>query len=732
MVASSTSTMQIIAFLSLHVLNLCTTLTPATALKRHTYFSHIQRTAQQPSARVDLSSPVIAAALSQIVSDAGGEAILVRAGPPVHVRVIAPNASSNMITSGPKKVVSTQEGTFDSFMSEWSTLVGDPILSKWIVLALAVSVFLNGYLLKGIGSGVLGSGMKGGVKFASAVDYSADAVEQKANGHANGHVREPKPNGLLMVDTGVAQAASPPEVIPIPPTPALAPVPTTNGGHEEIVVNTPLGTPSGEKASIGRREYDEVVRIFEAEGAAVLTDEEVVLLGQRGKIAPYALEKVLGDFERAVRVRRALISRASATKTLEGSALPMKDYDYARVQGACCENVVGYMPIPVGIAGPLMIDGESYPIPMATAEGTLVASTSRGCKALNAGGGVTTVLTQDAMTRGPAIEFPSVTLAAQAKRWVDSPKGASILREAFDSTSRFARLQKLKCAIAGRTIYVRFATSTGDAMGMNMISKGTEKALEVMSEYFPEMSVLALSGNFCTDKKPAAVNWIEGRGKSVVAEAVIPGKVVKSVLKTTVADLCNLNVKKNLIGSAMAGSIGGFNAHAANILTAMFLATGQDPAQNVESSMCMTLMEAVNGGEDLLITCSMPSIECGTVGGGTILEPQGAMLEMLGIRGAHPTSPGHNARRLARVICAAVMAGELSLMSALAAGHLIKAHMAHNRSAPATPLASRPMTPMFAPLSMPSVRQNSIGGGYLVAPPLGSSTTSTDGTTVNA
>ncbi|KAG8761905.1 3-hydroxy-3-methylglutaryl-coenzyme A (HMG-CoA) reductase isozyme [Ceratobasidium sp. 428] len=724
----------IIAFLSLHVLNLCTTLTPATALKRHTYFSHIQRTAQQPSARVDLSSPVIAAALSQIVSDAGGEAILVRAGPPVHVRVIAPNASSNMITSGPKKVVSAQEGTFDSFMSEWSTLVGDPILSKWIVLALAVSVFLNGYLLKGIGSGVLGSGMKGGgVKFASAVDYSADAVEQKVNGHANGHVREPKPNGLLMVDTGMAQAVSPPEVIPIPPTPASISVPTTNGGHEEIVVNTPLGTPSGEKASIGRREYDEVVRIFEAEGAAVLTDEEVVLLGQRGKIAPYALEKVLGDFERAVRVRRALISRASATKTLEGSALPMKDYDYARVQGACCENVVGYMPIPVGIAGPLMIDGESYPIPMATAEGTLVASTSRGCKALNAGGGVTTVLTQDAMTRGPAIEFPSVTLAAQAKRWVDSPKGASILREAFDSTSRFARLQKLKCAIAGRTIYVRFATSTGDAMGMNMISKGTEKALEVMSEYFPEMSVLALSGNFCTDKKPAAVNWIEGRGKSVVAEAVIPGKVVKSVLKTTVADLCNLNVKKNLIGSAMAGSIGGFNAHAANILTAMFLATGQDPAQNVESSMCMTLMEAVNGGEDLLITCSMPSIECGTVGGGTILEPQGAMLEMLGIRGAHPTSPGHNARRLARVICAAVMAGELSLMSALAAGHLIKAHMAHNRSAPATPLASRPMTPMFAPLSMPSVRQNSIGGGgYLVAPPLGSSTTSTDGTTVNA
>ena len=259
--------------------------------------------------------------------------------------------------------------------------------------------------------------------------------------------------------------------------------------------------------------------------------------------------------------------------------------------GACCENVVGYIPLPLGIAGPLKINGQLYPIPMATAEGTLVASTSRGCKALNAGGGVTTVLTQDMMTRGPAIDFPSIVVAAEAKAWIASEKGFATIKDAFDSTSRFAKLQSLKTAIAGRTLYIRFATSTGDAMGMNMISKGTEKALEVLQQEFPEMVVLALSGNYCTDKKPAAINWIEGRGKSVVAEAVIPGKVVKTVLKTTVEALCNVNTKKNLIGSAMAGSIGGFNAHAANILTAVFLATGQDPAQNVESSNCMTLME---------------------------------------------------------------------------------------------------------------------------------------------
>lgn len=194
-----------------------------------------------------------------------------------------------------------------------------------------------------------------------------------------------------------------------------------------------------------------------------------------------------------------------------------------------------------------------------------------------------------------------------------------------------------------------------------------------------------------TDKKPAAINWIEGRGKSVAAEAVVPKKIVETVLKTTVTALCHLNIKKNLIGSAMAGSIGGFNAHAANILTAIFLATGQDPAQNVESSQCMTLMEPTPEG-DLLISVSMPSIEVGTVGGGTVLLPQYSMLEMMGIAGSNHVNPGGNAQKLARIIAAGVMAGELSLMSALASGSLIRAHMSLNRSQLATPAESRSVT----------------------------------------
>lgn len=449
------------------------------------------------------------------------------------------------------------------------------------------------------------------------------------------------------------------------------------------------------------RPLTKVMEIYKSQSpelsTRLLNNEEIIGLVQAGTISAYALEKVMpSQMERAVEIRRAVISRAVKEQTgcsWEEAEIPYENYDYAKVLGACCENVVGYIPIPLGVAGPLVVDGKSTPIPMATAEGTLVASTSRGAKALNAGGGVTTVVTQDVMTRGPAIAFPSISSAAKAKAWLESEEGNAIVKEAFESTSRFARLQRLKSTMAGRTLYVRFATSTGDAMGMNMISKGVEKALNTMSEFFPEMNVLALSGNYCTDKKPAAINWIEGRGKSVVAEAVVPGHVVRGTLKTSIEDLVNLNTKKNLVGSAMAGSIGGFNAHAANIVTAIFLATGQDPAQNVESSNCITLMESINDGEDLLITVSMPSIEVGTVGGGTVLTAQSSVLKVLGIQGAHPTTPGENARQLARIVAASVMAGELSLMSALAAGHLIKAHMKMNRSPSQTPDITRPTTP---------------------------------------
>lgn len=698
------------AFLTLHCLNFTTTLTPSAA--KHddsTYLSPYPVEART----VDITSPPVIDVLKSLETFYFAETnpsttdIIAQIAPPIYFLAIPPVTNTLRRSSKSGEMI-------DNFMTAWTKIVGDPVLSKWIILLLACSLALNGYLLKSLAEGAIRGIHPPNVRFSIAADTRGETSDDKDSLQSPEITISQAPPFSVSDEPEHTIDATETLRSPDPPFPphnsSLIAAPVAVRADRESSVSAFLldmrlraqSGPDGEEESAAMptvRSLEECTDIFDngpkpvQHALATLNDEEVILLVQNGKIAPYALEKVLGDLERAVVIRRALISRASTTRTLEHSNIPYANYNYSLVLGACCENVIGYMPIPLGVAGPLKIDGEPVHIPMATAEGTLVASTSRGCKALNAGGGVTTVLTNDAMTRGPAIDFPNITMAADAKAWLDSNAGFRIIRDAFESTSRFAKLQRLKATLAGRTLFVRFAIVTGDAMGMNMISKGTEKALEAMQKHFPGMVTLALSGNYCTDKKPAAINWIEGRGKSVVAEAVVPGKVVKSVLKTTVEALCNLNTKKNLVGSAMAGSIGGFNAHAANILTAIFLATGQDPAQNVESSNCITLMEPTNAGKDLLVTVSMPSIEVGTVGGGTILAPQAAVLEMLGIKGPHPTTPGHNAQRLARIIAAAVMAGELSLLSALAAGHLVRAHLAHNRSQPNTPNSSRPATP---------------------------------------
>ncbi|PUZ71315.1 hypothetical protein GQ55_2G304300 [Panicum hallii var. hallii] len=406
-------------------------------------------------------------------------------------------------------------------------------------------------------------------------------------------------------------------------------------------------------------------------------DEEIVAAVVAGKIPSYVLETRLGDCRRAAGIRREALRRITGR---EMDGLPLDGFDYASILGQCCELPVGYVQLPVGVAGPLLLDSRRHYVPMATTEGCLVASTNRGFKAIAESGGASSVVLKDGMTRAPAVRFPSARRAAELKGFLENPANFDTLATVFNRSSRFGRLQGVKCAMAGKNLYMRFTCSTGDAMGMNMVSKGVQNVLDYLQDDFPDMDVISISGNFCSDKKSAAINWIEGRGKSVVCEAVIKEEVVKKVLKTNVQALVELNVIKNLAGSAVAGALGGFNAHASNIVTAIFIATGQDPAQNVESSQCMTMLEAINDGKDLHISVTMPSIEVGTVGGGTQLASQSACLDLLGVKGANRESPGSNARLLATVVAGAVLAGELSLISAQAAGHLVQSHMKYNRS----------------------------------------------------
>ncbi|OIV93817.1 hypothetical protein TanjilG_03780 [Lupinus angustifolius] len=442
-------------------------------------------------------------------------------------------------------------------------------------------------------------------------------------------------------------------------------------------IGTRAATLNDDKVHSDEIEMNEEESALALPKKIVIEDEEIVNSVVSGSIPSYSLESRLLDCRKAAAIRREAVQRLTG-RSLEG--LPVEGFDYESILGQCCEMPIGFVQIPVGVAGPLLLDGKEYTVPMATTEGCLVASTNRGCKAIQASGGASSVLLRDGMTRAPVVRFATATRAAQLKFYLEDPLNFDTIAVTFNKSSRFARLQSIQPAIAGKNLYIRFRCSTGDAMGMNMVSKGVQNVLDFLHSDFPDMDVIGISGNFCSDKKAAAVNWVEGRGKSVVCEAIIKEEVVKKVLKTTVEALVELNMLKNLTGSAIAGSLGGFNAHASNIVSAIYIATGQDPAQNVESSHCITMMEAVNNGKDLHISVTMPSIEVGTVGGGTQLASQSACLNLLGVKGANKESPSANSRLLATIVAGSVLAGELSLMSAIAAGQLVNSHMKYNRS----------------------------------------------------
>ncbi|KAA8547618.1 hypothetical protein F0562_004047 [Nyssa sinensis] len=221
-------------------------------------------------------------------------------------------------------------------------------------------------------------------------------------------------------------------------------------------------------------------------------DEEIIKSVVAGTTPSYSLENKLGDCKRATAIRREALQRLTG-KSLAG--LPLDGFDYETILGQCCEMPVGYVQIPVGIAGPLLLDGSEYSVPMATTEGCLVASTNRGCKAIYVSGGATSVLLRDAMTRAPVVRFSTAKRAAELKFFLEDPLNFDTLAVVFNKSSRFGRLQGIKCAIAGKNLYMRFSCSTGDAMGMNMVSKGVQNVLDFLQNDFPDMDIIGISGN---------------------------------------------------------------------------------------------------------------------------------------------------------------------------------------------------------------------------------------------
>ena len=335
------------------------------------------------------------------------------------------------------------------------------------------------------------------------------------------------------------------------------------------------------------------------------------------------------------------------------------------------ENMIGTTQIPLGYAGPVRISGEyadgEFLVPLATTEGALVASISRGMSVINSGGGARTMVCADVMTRAPVLRVEGIEHSKRVIDWIDSNKAA--IDEAVAETTSHGRLVRIDKYPDGRSLYLRFAFETGDAMGMNMATIASESVCRLIERETGAVMV-SVSGNMCSDKKPAAINMINGRGKTVVAEALIPKDVVEQRLHTTSAAVQETNYRKNLMGSSLAGTLGA-NAHAANMVAALYIATGQDPAQVVGGSMSVTSCEDVDG--DLYICVRMPTVEVGTVGGGTRLPCQREALQMIGCLG------DGKSRKLAEIVAATVLAGELSTLAAQAAGQLGSAHAALGR-----------------------------------------------------
>lgn len=331
------------------------------------------------------------------------------------------------------------------------------------------------------------------------------------------------------------------------------------------------------------------------------------------------------------------------------------------------ENFIGAAQIPIGLAGPLKVNGEyaqgEFYVPLATTEGTLVASYNRGMKLLREAGGVIATVVDDAMQRAPVFVFASAREAAKFGVWVR--ENFNEIKQRAETTTSVGALRDIQQFPASRFLYLRFNYTTGDAAGQNMVGKATKAACDWIVSVYPGIERYQLEGSFATDKKTSFVNTLHTRGKKVIVEATIPAAALKEIMHVSVEQIFAARLTSQL-GGFLAG-VNNNGAHSANGITAIFIACGQDVANVAESSAAAVYAEITKSG-DYYFSITIPSLIVATYGGGTGLATQRECLELLGCYGRD------KAKKLAEIIAATVLCGELSLGTAVIADEWVSSH----------------------------------------------------------
>ena len=331
------------------------------------------------------------------------------------------------------------------------------------------------------------------------------------------------------------------------------------------------------------------------------------------------------------------------------------------------ENLTGVAQIPLGVAGPLRVNGEyadgDFLVPLATTEGSLVASYSRGMKVLTLAGGVTTTIAGGGMQRAPVFEFATAREARDFIAWVD--EHLDEIRAVAEATSHVAKLNRIEPYLSNRFAFLRFSFATGDAAGQNMVGKATYAGYQWILAHQPAVRRAYLESNFATDKKSSHVNVLHPRGKRVTAEATIPRALLVQHLRVEPEQLAHHWAVAN-VGALLSGANNN-GLHSVNAITAMFIATGQDVA-NVAEGTAATVYAELTADQALYFSITIPSLIVATHGGGTHLATQRECLEMLGCWGTGKVE------KLAEIVAATVLAGELSLASAISSHEWVSAH----------------------------------------------------------